>query len=136
MENYLIRLFVLLLILFIGIIPGDRKTEIEKIDRPGVENSMTLENPTNILFIQYTSEILFALRSNIIKNNESELITFRDGSNVQNNLSDEPQVRFSPRYSLQSNPIFSINPLLSSVLKSEMLDATKWEDKFIFLYEN
>jgi hypothetical protein len=128
MDNYLIWLFVLLLILFIGMISGGRKTEVEKIERPGIENSYTLENPTNIFFIQYTTDILFALRSNIIINNISELITFWDSSNLHINLSYKPQVRYSRR--------FSINPLLSSVLKTEMLDAAKWKDKFIFFHEN
>jgi hypothetical protein len=113
MDNYLIWLFVLLLILFIGMISEGRKTEVEKIERPGIENSYTLENPTNIFFIQYTTDILFALRSNIIINNISELITFWDSSNLHINLSYKPQVRYSPR--------FSINPLLSSVLKVKCL---------------
>ena len=113
MDNYLIWLFVLLLILFIGIISGGRNTVVEKIERPGFENSTTVENPTNIFFIQYTTDILFALRSNIIINNESELITFWDGSNLYINLSYKPQDRYSPR--------FSSNPLLSSILKVKCL---------------
>ncbi len=90
MKNYIILLFVFLILPFIAIAQGNDtivKKIKEKPERPAFDSSFIVDNPTNVLFNKNSLEVQMSHRFGLLDGGTNDLVGFWAPSNIRIGLS-------------------------------------------------